>query len=46
MIWARKTVIKTLFLITFDLDCLTVTETTKILGYPDDLAPLCFLVKS
>lgn len=42
MIWARRRVTKTLFLSTFGLDCLTVTETTEILGYLDDFAPSLF----
>lgn len=40
MIWARRRVIKTLFLTTFGLDYLIVTETTEILGYLDGLASL------
>ena len=45
MIWARRRVIKTLFLMTFGLDYLTVTETTEILGCLDGLASLGFLIK-
>lgn len=35
-------VIETLFLTTFGLGCLTVTET---LGFQGDLTPVCFLIQ-